>query len=142
LADWSSYKYLVVKLKEPQTANAQIWLYKQSGTSGSIAYRDTINDRTTVVIDLHNLKYGNNIMDPSKVYKMVFRCVKAGKIVLDDVFLTNDEEYNLNPTAISGVETDDNTFRAPLYSLDGRLAEPAKMKAGVYINNGKKILVK
>jgi hypothetical protein len=142
LADWSSYKYLVVKLKEPQTANAQIWLYKKSGTSGSIAYRDTINDRTTVVIDLHNLKYGNNIMDPSKVYKMVFRCVQAGTIMLDDVFLSNDEQYNPNPTAINGVETDDNVFRAPLYSLDGRLAEPAKMKAGFYINNGKKILVK
>ena len=142
LADWSSYKYLVVKLKEPQTANAQIWLYKKSGTSGSIAYRDTINDRTTVVIDLHNLKYGNNIMDPSKVYKMVFRCVQAGTIMLDDVFLSNDEQYNPNPTAISGVETDDNTFRAPLYSLDGRLAEPKRLKAGIYINKGKKIYVK
>ena len=142
LADWSSYKYLVVKLKEPQTANAQIWLYKKSGTSGSIAYRDTINDRTTVVIDLHHLKYANSTMDPSKVYKMVFRFVQAGAIKLDDVFLSNDEQYDSALTAIRGVVSDDNDFRAPLYSLDGRLAEPKKLKAGIYINKGKKILVK
>ena len=142
LADWSSYKYLVVKLKEPQTANAQIWLYKKSGTSGSIAYRDTINDRTTVVIDLHHLKYGNNTMDPSKVYKMVFRFVQAGTIKLDDVFLSNDEQYDSALTAISGIDTDSNAFRAPLYSLDGRLAAPRKLKAGIYINKGRKILVR
>ena len=81
-------------------------------------------------------------MDPSLVSKMLFRCPKGTKIVFDDIFLTNDEEYNLNPTAISGVETDDNAFRAPLYSLDGRLAEPKKLKAGIYINKGKKILVR
>ena len=81
-------------------------------------------------------------MDPSKVYKMVFRFVQAGTIKLDDVFLSNDEQYDSALTAINGVETDDNAFCAPLYSLDGRLAEPAKLKAGVYINNGKKILVK
>ena len=81
-------------------------------------------------------------MDPSKVYKMVFRFVQAGTIKLDDVFLSNDEQYDSALTAISGIDTDSNAFRAPLYSLDGRLAEPKKLKAGIYINKGRKILVK
>jgi hypothetical protein len=138
LADWSDFKYLVIKLKEPADPAAEVWLYK----NGSLACREIFNDRETIVIDIHNTKYSATVLDPSQVSKMTFRCPKGTKIVFDDIFLTNDEEYNLNPTAISGVETDDNTFRAPLYSLDGRLAEPKKLKTGIYINKGKKIFVK
>ncbi len=138
LADWSDFKYLVIKLKEPADPAAEVWLYK----NGSLACREIFNDRETIVIDIHNAKYSATVLDPSQVSKMTFRCPKGTKIVFDDIFLTNDEEYNLNPTAISGVEADDNTFRAPLYSLDGRLAEPKKLKTGIYINKGKKIFVK
>jgi hypothetical protein len=138
LADWSDFKYLVIKLKEPADPAAEVWIYKKN----SIGCREIFNDRETIVIDIHNTKYSATVLDPSQVSKMTFRCPKGTKIVFDDIFLTNDEEYNLNPTAISGVETDDNTFRAPLYSLDGRLAEPKKLKTGIYINKGKKIFVK
>jgi len=134
--DWSGYKYLVVKLKEQQTIGAEVWLY---GKSKNVSYRDTINDRTTIVIDLHNLKYGKNVMDPSKVYKMAFRAPKAGKLVIDDVFLSNDEQ---EVTAIRSVETPETPFRAPLYSLDGRLADPKALKPGVYVSNGKKFVIK
>ena len=138
LADWSAFKYLVIKLKEPADPAAEVWIYKKN----SIGCREIFNDRETIVIDIHHAKYSATELDPSLISKMLFRCPKGTKIVFDDIFLSNDEQYNPNPTAINGVETDDNAFRAPLYSLDGRLAEPAKMKAGVYINNGKKILVK
>ena len=113
-ADWSSYKYLVVKLKEPQTIDAEVWLY---GTTKNVSYRDTINDRTTVVIDLHNLKYGSKVMDPSQVYKMAFRSPKAGKIVIDDVFLSNDSQYD--PTGISSL-TSESSLNADYYDLNGR----------------------
>ena len=138
LADWSAFKYLVIKLKEPADPAAEVWIYKKS----SIGCREIFNDRETIVIDIHHAKYSATELDPSLISKMLFRCPKDTKIVFDDIFLSNDEQYNPNPTAINGVETDDNAFRAPLYSLDGRLAEPAKLKAGVYINKGKKILVK
>ncbi len=135
--DWSGYNYLVVKLKEPQDLGAEVWLY---GKSKNVSYRDTINDRTTVVIDLHNLKYNKTVMDPSKVYKMAFRAPKvAGKIVIDDVYLTNDAPET---TAISRVYTKDTPFRAPLYSLDGRLADPKALKPGIYVRDGKKFVVR
>ena len=135
-ADWSTYKYLVVKLKEQQNIGAEIMLY---GKNKNVAYRDTINDRTTVVIDLHNLKYGKTVMDPSMVYKMSLRAPKAGKIVIDDVFLSNDEQED---TAIRNLESPSTPFRAPLYSLDGRLANPGALKPGIYIRDGKKVVVK
>ena len=135
-ADWSGYKYLVVKLKEPQDIGTEVWLY---GKSKNVSYRDTINDRTTVIIDLHNLRYNKTVMDPSKVYKMAFRAPKAGKVVIDDVYLTNDDQ---EATAIRPADTATNPFRAPLYSLDGRLADPKALKPGVYISDGKKFVVR
>ena len=133
-ADWSSYKYLVVKLKEPQTIDAEVWLY---GTTKNVSYRDTINDRTTVVIDLHNLKYGSKVMDPSQVYKMAFRGPKAGKIVIDDVFLSNDSQYD--PTGISSL-TSEPSLNADYYDLNGRRVNEKALKHGIYIRQGKKVV--
>ena len=133
-ADWSSYKYLVVKLKEPQTIDAEVWLY---GTTKNVSYRDTINDRTTVVIDLHNLKYGSKVMDPSQVYKMAFRSPKAGKIVIDDVFLSNDSQYD--PTGISSLSSE-SSLNADYYDLNGRRVNEKALKHGIYIRQGKKVV--
>ena len=132
-ANWSDYKYLVVKLKEEQTANAEIILFKTVSGSG---HREDIKDRKTVVIDLKNLKNGS---DPSKVYKLAFRAKQAGKIVFDDVFLSNDAQYD-EVVAIHDVNS--TAFRAPLYSLDGRLAQPDALRPGIYVRSGKKITIK
>ena len=132
--DWSGYKYLVVKLKETQTIDAEVWLYD---TSKNVTYRDAIGDRTTVVIDLHNLKYGNKVMDPSQVYKMAFRTQKAGKIVIDDVFLSNDSEYD--PTGISNL-TSEPSLKADYYDLNGRRVNEKALKPGIYIRQGQKVI--
>ena len=134
IADWSGYKYLVVKLKEAQTIDAEVWLYD---TSKKMTYRDAIGDRTTVVIDLQNLKYNNKVMDPSQVYKMAFRTQKAGKIVIDDVFLSNESEYD--PTGIRTVVLDNNND-APIYDLKGRRVNNGALKPGIYIRKGKKVV--
>ena len=134
IADWSGYKYLVVKLKEAQTIDAEVWLYDKSK---NVTYRDAIGDRTTVVIDLQNLKYNNKVMDPSQVYKMAFRTQKAGKIVIDDVFLSNESEYD--PTGIRTVVLDNNND-APIYDLKGRRVNNNALKSGIYIHEGKKVI--
>ena len=135
--DWSSYKYLVVKLKDQQSIGAEVWLYS---AANKISYRDTINDRTTVVIDLHNLKLNKTVMDPSKVYKMAFRSPKVGKIVIDDVFLSNDDQY---ATGIKSIKDDALKSEDDLYSLDGRRVKNGRpQKAGIYVRNKKKLIVK
>ena len=133
-ADWSGYKYLVVKLKEPQTIDAEVWLY---GANKNVGYRDAIGDRTTVVIDLHNLKLNNKVMDPSQVYKMAFRSQNAGKIVIDDVFLSNDSEYD--PTAISSL-TSEPSLKDDYYDLNGRRVNEKALKPGIYIRQGQKVI--
>ena len=126
-----------MKLKEKQSVDAEVWLY---GKTKNVSYRDTINDRTTVVIDLHNLKYNNKVMDPSQVYKMAFRSPKAGKIVIDDVFLTNDSQYD--PTGISSITSEPSLNSGICYDLNGRRLNEKALKPGIYIRQGKKVVMK
>jgi hypothetical protein len=137
----SAYKYLVVKLKEPQTCNAQIRVFNKNNIN-SVSYKDTINSRTTIVIDLHNMVYNaaGATIDPSKIYIVSFRCSKAGTLLIDDVFLSNDSQYT--PTGISdatrlndkGQMINDN-----IYTLDGRRVQ-SPLRPGVYIQNGRKVI--
>jgi hypothetical protein len=80
-------------------------------------------------------------MDPSAIGKVVFHSKNVGKLVVDDVFLSNDDAYAEFSTGISEV-TGTTSFRAPLYSLDGRLAQPHALKPGVYIQKGKKKVIR
>ena len=139
--DFSAFKYLVVKLKEPQTGGVEIRLSKKSGSSTSLGYKEALEDRTVVAIDLDNMYYNKVKMDPSTICKVVFQSPKAGTLLIDNVFLTNDEQYAVY-TGISSVVNTASPFRAPLYSLDGRLADPKTLKPGVYVQQDKKVLIK
>ena len=139
--DMSPYKYLVIKLKEPQTDNLEVRMYKKNGTSFTMGYMEAIGDRTTMAIYLHNMVYNKKTMDPSAIGKVVFHSKNVGKLVVDDVFLSNDDAYAEFSTGISEV-TGTTSFRAPLYSLDGRLAQPHALKPGVYIQKGKKKVIR
>ena len=135
-ADWSDYKYLVIKLKK-NTCAAEVMISNLSPSK--VAFRQSFGDQTTFVVDLQNAKNGSVTLDPAKVGKLQFRATKEGNLVFDDVFLSNDEAYA--PTAIRSVSID-NPFQAPLYSLDGRLAQPDALKPGIYIRSGKKIVIR
>jgi hypothetical protein len=135
-ADWSDYKYLVIKLKK-NTCDGEVMISNLSPSK--IAFREAFGDKTTFVVDLQNAKNGSVKLDPAKVGKVQFRAAKAGDLTFDDVFLSNDEAYA--PTAIHSVNID-SPFQAPLYSLDGRLALPDALKPGIYIRSGKKIVIR
>ena len=135
-ADWSDAKYLVIKLKKQQTCDAEVYI--NNFNPSKIAFREKIGDRTTMVVDLQNAKYNSTKLTPAKVGKLYFVSNQKGNIVFDEVFLSNDEQY---ATAISTVSVD-NPFKAPLYSLDGKLAQPGALKPGLYIRNGKKMVIK
>lgn len=95
-----------------------------------------------MAIGLQNLLYNKKTMDPSAISKIVFHCPKGGTLVLDDVFLSNDDSYADYSTAIESVNSDASPFTAPLYSLDGRLAQPDALKPGVYVRSGKKMVIR
>jgi len=135
----SGYRFLVVKLKEPQECGAQIRIYNKNSIN-STSYKDTINARTTVVIDLHHMVYNAKgaTIDPSKVFIVAIRTSKAGTVAIDDIFLTNDEQYG-DATAINGSVTR-NGSPSPVFTLDGRHADPRSLRPGIYVQDGRKLV--
>ena len=134
--DLSAFKYLVIKLKEPQTIDAQVRI--SSSTSVSVlGYRDTINERTTVVIDLHNMHYNNNksTINPERIFMIAFRGGKSGMLYLDDVFLTNDEDY---ATAGIASVSEEKLKGQGVYTLQGMKAGCwEQLRPGIYIVDGR-----
>ena len=142
--DFSAYKYLVVKLKSKQSLGAEIRLSSSTSATSSACFKDTINDRTTIAIDLQNMYYGTagSKVNPAKVRMVSFRSPKAGTLVVSDVFLSNDEEYAAATTAIKeiAIETPSSTA---IYNLQGQKVGTRKdlnqLKRGIYVVNGKLI---
>ena len=138
--DMSAYKYMVVKLKEQQDIGGEVRLYPAKSVN-AVGYRDTINARTTVCIDLHNLHYSTDkIMNPEKIYMVVLRAAKAGTLYVDDIFLTNDEQYS--PTGIETVAGCTSPVNGPVFTLDGRRLSNGQLRPGIYIQNGRKKIIK
>ncbi len=145
--DMSGSKYLVVKLKEPQTANGEVRLMKKN----LIGYKEAIGDKTTIVIDLHDMTYNNTVMDPSAVYKVLFRANQAGTIAVEDVFLSNDDQYASMVTSVRDVDrsgvTDGSASDGAVFDMQGRrvgsqFSTPdSPLRKGLYIRNGKKVIV-
>ena len=140
--DLSAYKYIVFKLKEPQTLDAEVRLFKRSGTSLSLGYKEAIGDRTIVAVYLHNMVYNGKTLDPSTIGKVVFHSPKKGTLAFDEVFLSNDDAYAEYSTDIRNANDVITPFKAPLYSLDGRLVQSDALKPGIYIQSGKKRVIR
>jgi hypothetical protein len=137
-ADMSASKYLVVKLKEPQTADAEIRLLNKNN---SIGYKLVIGESTTVVIDLHNMVYNNKTMAPAAIYKFLFRSNQAGKIVIDDIFLSDDDQYG-DATAIRDLTPHASRLTSHVYTLQGvRLdADWNTLPRGLYVVDGRVVV--
>ena len=135
-ADMSAYKYLVVKLKEPQTCNAQVRIYAQNDLTTGY-YSSTIGSETLVAIDLANLRYSNRRINPGHISIVSFYCPSAGTLLIDDVYLTSNEDFS--PNGIVTVEADGGS-NAARYTLQG--IRTAASRPGLYIQNGKKVLTR
>ena len=140
--DFSAFKYLVVKLKEAQTGDIEIRLSKKVGSTISVGYKETIGDRMIIAIDLNNMIYNKVKMAPSTVYKVLFHSPQTGSIAIDDIFLSNDDQYAVYTTGVRPVVNTSGPFVPPLYSLDGRLVQTEPLKGGVYISEGQKKVIR
>ena len=143
-ADLSAYKYLVFKLKEPLAADCKVVIkIMDKNNASAIQYKDTINDRTLVSVDLNNMVYNTvgSKVDPTHVSIVLFQFIKKGTLKVEDVFVTNDDAYS--PTSINAVAQLPRKANIPVYNLQGmKLGTTAnwdRMPVGVYVVNGKLI---
>ena len=92
--DLSAYKYLVVKLKEPDNNGAKIFIYPQNNIWAYNNYEQAFNNRTQIVVPLHTMKsqQNGNAIDPSKIYIVALWSLGGKPITIDDIYVTNNDD--------------------------------------------------
>ena len=135
-ADMSDYKYLVFKLKEQQKCGGSIRVYDQNNANSSTFFVKAFNTNKLVYIDLKNMVRSGKTIDPSHVCIVSLRATTKGTIHIEDVYLTNED--------ITGIEniSNDKIEKTATYDMSGRQMHSQSLRPGLYLNDGKKILIK
>jgi len=136
--DMSDYPYLVVKLLRTSASKITFYLYDQDNTQAT-PYTYDMGAVKEAVIDLREVKNASGkAIDLSNVYIAGFSQAAQGTVYFKEIYLSKDGE---NPaTGISAVRMNDEHVETPVYDLSGR--EVQVKSRGVYIQNGKKVMVK
>ncbi len=133
--DISGYKYLVVKLKQEQNIGAEIRIFPVNTIWGANEHIKALSGTMTVT------KLSEVNFDLSKVYIIDFWS-RGGTIYVDDVYLTNNDDYSKQTTGISIIQSDIKNNE--VYNLQGvkvgTLDEIKSLPRGLYIIGGKKVV--
>lgn len=148
----SGYRYLVVKLKQKNSCDAHVVLYMNQSLNANYCYAsEKFGDNLRMVIDLKNSKYTtgtnkNKTIHASQVYNVAIWGNGNGMAVVDDVYLTNNEDYSkMTPTAIVVPVQTVPEVSNDVYTLQGvkvgTFEKRNELPAGVYVSNGRKFVV-
>ena len=135
--DISGYKYLVVKLQQEQNIGGEIRIFPVNNIWGAGEYIKALSGKMTVV------KLSEVTFDLSKVYIIDFWS-RGGTIYVDDVYLTNNDDYSKQTTGITTIQREiENDV---VYNLQGvkvgSRSELNSLPRGIYIIGGKKVVVR
>lgn len=135
--DISGYKYLVVKLKQDQNIGAEIRIFPVNTIWNANEYIKALSGTMTVT------KLSEVTFDLSKVYIIDFWS-RGGTIYVDDVYLTNNDDYSKQTTGITTIQR--KIENDVVYNLQGvKVGSRSELKSlprGIYIIGGKKVVVK
>ena len=142
-ADMSEYKYLVVNLKS-FSSGSHLNIFPSTNIWGACHSTPDFGSKKQIVVDLQNAKYTNDgaekgqPLDTKNIRIVSFWGNGNQNIVVSDIYLTNNEDYSPSSIEDANCETTDSSR---YYDLQGRqLSTPAKK--GIYIRNGRKIVVR
>ena len=145
-ADMSGYKYLVVKLARIQNCDAHLNIFTTGSIWGDCYSTSSFGSKKQIVVNLQTAKYTGGdkkgtALNTGNICIVNFWGNGNGSIVVDDIYLTNNDNYS-PPTGIEkpagerGGEED-----ATVYDLQGRKVGGQPLR-GIYIRNGKKFFVR
>ena len=146
--DFSEYKYLVVNLRGAST-NSHLNVFTSDKTSGDCYSTAAFGTKKQVIANLKLARYTNGANKGKKVDLTNIRMVTFWgngneNIAVDEMYLTNNDDYSFDSVEDVMLETTtDNRF----YDLQGRQLTPptsilSPLRKGIYIRNGKKIVVR
>ena len=143
--DLSDYGYLICEVENPG-AGLSLRLFDANNYWGDPAMYD-FNGKTRLVVDLKKMKANNSkaAVDPSHLFIVGFWTYGGHKFKVKNIFPSNDPDA----TAVEAISSDDGML-VNVYNLQGvavRSGVPSSeatvgLPAGLYIVNGKKILIK
>ena len=163
-ADMSAYKYLVVKLKRQQTCGGDVRIYTDNSIWGNCHQTTGFGSSRRKIIKLQEAKYTSGDkkgqpLETNNVRIIAFWGNGGGTIVVDDMYLTNNDDYS--PSGVEEIHNSQFTIHneaGAVYDLSGRkimvnghvlLSEGEKwsmvngnLPKGVYIVNGRKVVKK
>ncbi len=142
--DLSEYNYLICEVENPG-GGLSLRLFDKDNY-WTDPYAKDFNGSSRVVVNLKQMKSSEGrAVDPSHLYIIGFWTYGGHKFKVKKIFPSNDP----NDSAVDGISADDSVL-ADVYNLQGvavrkgvALSEATEgLPAGIYIVNGKKILVK
>lgn len=145
-ADFSGYKYLVIKLKKAQSCNAHLNLFTTNSIWGPCSSTGAFGSKKQIVVNLQTAKYTSDekkgeLLNTKDIRIVSFWGNGNGSIQVDDMYLTNNSDYSR--TDIDCLTLDPATlFNSPVYDMQGRKMDAGSLRPGLYIRNGRKFLVK
>lgn len=154
-ADMSAYKYLVIKLKQVQNCDAHLNIFTANSIWSDCCESPGFGSKKQIVINLKTAKYtsGNKkgqALDTKNIHIVDFWANGNGTIVVDQMYLTNNDDYSpQQPTEIVDI-TEHETQWVNVYTLSGQLIRNRVNKSeatrglpsGIYIVGNKKVIVK
>ena len=142
-ADMSAYKYLVIKLKRAQNCDAHLNIFTENSIWSDGYESAAFGSKKQIVVNLKTAKTKNGTaLNTKNIHIVAFWGNGNGTIVVDDIYLTNNDDYS--PNGISDVERSTSVVERPIYDLQGRKisGQQQTLKPGIYILNGKKVFIR
>lgn len=121
--DLSGYKYLVVRLKEVPGNGASFRIFDENSYWSS-PYTYDVKNETELIINLNRMEKevdGQMVaVDPSHIYIVGFWSLGGSPIFIDDVFLSNSDEYDVSIQEViyEKIKPDDIV---DVYSVTGKM---------------------
>lgn len=137
-ADFSAHKYLVVELKRKPSCKPVVRIYDTDDYLNPCFTYSIPASSKKEAIDLTAMTAEDGTkIDPSHIYMVGFETDANNSLYLSSLYLSDDGE---TPTGIESVPKSGEEADGILYDLQGRPVEnPVR---GIYIRNGKKVLVR
>ena len=147
-ADMSGYKYLVIKLKET-SSQSHLNIYTAGSIWSPCCATDAFGSKKQIVVNLKTAKYtsdGDQKGQPLDTRNIRIVCFWGNgnqDIKVDDIYLTNNDDYSPGQTFVSDAVAGTVNPAPVVCDLQGRrLPAAAPLKPGLYIVNGRKVVVK
>ena len=146
-ADMSDYKYLVIKLAAT-SSDSHLNIFTENSIWSAPCSTPDFGSKKQIVLNLSTAKYtdGNKKgqpLDTKNVRIVSFWGTGSKTIRVQDMYLTNNDDYSPQVlTAIPTVAADSPRTAPAIYDLQGRKVEAASLSKGLYIINGRKVVVK